>query len=103
MTEERFTVNHTTRKGLLFVGTYGASDYLIYNDTAGVALLSNAQMNPSGTSITQLETTTKKELYRKLDQLIKRGYKVYSTFDQKGCFYVEDYKELKRVISALSK
>lgn len=100
---EKFTVNNDNRKGLLFVSVYGASDFLIYNDKTGVALLSNAQANPTGTSTTQLETTKKKELYAKLDQLINRGYKVYSTFDHKGCKSVTTDSELEKIMTELSK
>lgn len=100
---ERFTVNNDNRKGLLFVSVYGASDFIIYNDKTGVALLSNAQANPTGTSTTQLETVKKKELYAKLDQLINRGYKVYATFNHKGCKSVTDDKELEKIMTELSK
>lgn len=100
---KKFTVNNENRKGLLFVNVYGAREFLIYNDKTGVALLSNAQANPTGTSTTQLETVKKKELYAKLDQLINRGYKVYATFNHKGCKSVTDDKELEKIMTELSK
>lgn len=100
MTKARFTVNGKNRKGLLYVGAYGASEFLIYNSETGVALLSQAQMNPFGIDTMQLETVTnKKVLYSKLDRLLNRGYKVYSTFEQKGCtFLTTDYKRSNRII-----
>ena len=100
---KKFTVNNDNRKGLLFVSVYGASDFLIYNDKTGVALLSNAQANPTGTSTTQLEIVKKKELYAKLDQLLNRGYKVYTPFSYKGCKSVTDDSELEKIMTELSK
>ena len=100
---ERFTVNNDNRKGLLFVNVYGAREFLIYNDKTGVALLSQAGINPSGTDTAQLETAKKKELYTKLDQLINRDYKVYATFDHKGCKFVKFGKELEKIMIELSK
>lgn len=100
MTKARFTVNGKNRKGLLYVGAYGASEFLIYNSETGVALLSQAQSNPFGIDTMQLETVTnKKVLYSKLDRLLNRGYKVYSTFNQKGCtFITTDYKRSNRIM-----
>lgn len=100
---DKFVVNNENRKGLLFVGVYGASDFLIYNNKTGVALLSNAQANPTGTSTTQLEIVKKKELYAKLDQLLNRGYKVYTPFNYKGCKSVATSKELEKIMTELSK
>lgn len=104
MTKAKFTVNGKNRKGLLFVSVYGARDFLIYNDKTGVAYLSLACADPSGTNTVQLETARKKDVYAKLNQLLERGYKVYNTFGYKGCEQItNDYEKLEKVFTELSK
>lgn len=100
---EQFRIDGVNRKGLLFVNYLGAREFLVWNDKQGVALYSQTCGNIAGIDTVQLPTARLKDLKEKLNQLINRGYKVYSTFDFKGCKTERDYKNLKNIVQELSK
>lgn len=100
---EHFKIDGLNRKGLLFVNYLGAREFLVWNDKTGVALLGQAYANNTGIDTVQLPTARLKDLKEKLNQLINRGYRVYSTFDFKGCKTERYYKNLKNIVEELAK
>ena len=100
---KNFRIDGKNRKGLLYVNYLGAREFLIWNDKNGVALFSQAGGNIAGIDTVQLPTARLKTIKDKLNQLINRGYKVYSTFDFKGCKCETDYKKLNKIVEELSK
>ena len=98
-----FRIDNVNRKGLLYVNKLGAREFLVWNDKQGVALLGQSYCNNTGIDTVQLPTARLKNLKEKLNQLINRGYKVYSTFDYKGCKNERNYNNLKNIVEELSK
>ena len=100
---KEFRIDNVNRKGLLFVNYLGAREFIVWNDKTGVALYSQACGNIAGIDTVQLPTAKLKDIKEKLNQLINRGYKVYSTFEFKGCKCETDYKKLNKIVEELSK
>lgn len=98
-----FRIDGVNRKGLLYVNKLGAREFIIWNDKAGVALFSQGCGNIAGIDTVQLPTARLKDVKEKLNQLINRGYKVYSTFEFKGCTCETDYNNLKNIVEKLAK
>lgn len=100
---KQFRIDNINRKGLLFVNYLGAREFIVWNDKTGVALYSQACINIAGIDTVQLPTARLKTIKEKLNQLINRGYRVYSTFAFKGCKTETNYKNLKNIVEELSK
>lgn len=100
---KEFRIDNVNRKGLLFVNKLGAREFLVWNDKQGIALLGQAYCNYTGIDTVQLPTAKLKDLKDKLNQLINRGYRVYSTFEFKGCKCETDYKKLNKIVEELAK
>ncbi|QHJ84667.1 MAG: hypothetical protein [Caudoviricetes sp.] len=99
---KQFRIDGVNRKGLLFVNYLGAREFLVWNDKTGVALLGQAYANNTGIDTVQLPTARLKDIKEKLNQLINRGYIVYSTFNFKGCKTEIDYNNLKNIVEELA-
>lgn len=100
---KQFRIDGLNRKGLLFVNYLGAREFLVWNDKNGVALFSQSCGNIADIDTVQLPTARLKDIKEKLNQLINRGYKVYSTFDFKGCKTERDYNNLKNIVEELAR
>lgn len=100
---KQFRIDGKNRKGLLYINYLGAREFLIWNDKTGFALFSQTCGNIAGIDTVQLPTARLKDLKKKLNQLINRGYRVYSTFDFKGCKTERNYKKLKNIVEKLAK
>lgn len=100
---KQFRIDGVNRKGLLFVNYLGAREFLVWNDKKGVALYSQTCGNIAGIDTVQLPTARLKDIKEKINQLINRGYKVYSTFDFKDCKTETDYSNLKNIVEELAK
>lgn len=100
---KHFRINGVNRKGLLFVNYLGAREFLVWNDKNGVALLGQSYANNTGIDTVQLPVARLKDIKEKLNQLINRGYRVYSTFNFKGCKTETNYNNLKNIVEELAK
>lgn len=105
MTRQYFTVNSENRKGLLFVSSTGADVFTVWNEKTNVALVSNAKTNPCGISTTQLKQSTLKNIKSTLNQLLNRGYSIFTTAGGlQNSRYVElDKTNFNKVLNELTK
>lgn len=100
---KQFRIDGKNRKGLLYINYLGAREFLIWNDKTGFALFSQACGNIADIDTVQLPVARLKDIKEKLNQLINRGYRVYSTFNFKGCKTETDYNNLKNIVEKLAK
>lgn len=100
---KQFRIDGKNRKGLLYINYLGAREFLVWNNKNGVALLGQSYANNTGIDTVQLPTARLKDLKEKLNQLINRGCKVYSTFNFKGCKTETNYKKLDKIVEKLAK
>lgn len=105
MITKNFTVNNENRSGLLFVSSTGADVFTVWNKKTNVALVSNAKVNPCGISTTQLKQSTLKNVKSTLNQLLNRGYSIFTTPDGlQNSRYVElDKNNFNKVLNELVK
>lgn len=76
-----FDFDGSRHGGLLFVGTYGAGDFIVWNNNRRIAIYGNAQSNVSGISTTSLSVTTLANVKQARNILNERGYHIYDTLE----------------------
>ena len=105
MTRQYFTVNNKNRNGLLFVSSTGADVFTVWNEKTNVALVSNAKTNPCGISTTQLKQSTLKNIKSTLNQLLNRGYSIFTTAGglQNNRYVELDKNNFNKVLNELAK
>lgn len=85
--------------GLVFVGTYGAGEFIIWNNGRKLAISGNVQSaNPAGVSTANLDSTTLTNVNEARKVLRERGFKIYDS-DNLAPLNFNQLDKIKRLLA----
>ena len=86
------------RGGLVFVGTYGAGEFIVWNNGRKLAISGNAQSaNAAGIGTANLSSTTLTSVKEARKVLRERGYNIYDN-DQLAQLNIDELNKIKKLL-----